>query len=166
MPLDPAQVVLVAEAVKDQLDADVKANVFTGLNFEPERSWVDADTALKDCDGLKVDCVGSQYEDSDPSSRSRIGYVVAVEIIIRQKFGTNDRGQDRKIKTSDVDQLAALVQSIHERFIAERRPAGMTGASWQSGKIITACSRKHLREYSTFVGVIRELYNAPKAIAA
>lgn len=159
-----SQLVKVADAAVAQIAAARDAGELVSVQLDPVRSWAHIDDEVKECDGLLVDVVGVRYESSDLMSQTRIGYQPTIEIYVRMKFGQKHRDQNGRLKTASVDPLVLLVEQLGELFVVRKRPPTMTEATWLQTRILSAFSKKHLRERQMFFGALAVTFNAPKSI--
>lgn len=167
--MSDATLIQTADALAAELLAAVSAGEF-GADITPttsttERSYATWEDVVKVRDGLRLDVVPFKYDESGLMSRTRIGYACSVDVYVRKKFdGTQrDANSHNQIKRAEIDRLVRFTQDINERFIARRLPT-MTSATWRSGTILNAYSRKHLREHSMFFAAVRFVFDTPEAV--
>lgn len=149
-----AVLIEVAEGVTNELRDAVDDDEFEGLQFVPERSYAEWDDELPDLDCLHVDVVPVTYDETDLDARESVGYVVSVDVVIRKKFGQKHRTQNGKIDLEEIDRLVLLVEEIYELF-SKARLTDYDEAIWKETRILSSYSRKHLREMSMFLGIVR-----------
>lgn len=158
-----AVLIEVAEALTADLLTAVTADEFTGLTFEPEWSFADWDDDLSDLDCLKVDVVPVTYDETDLDARESVGYVVSCDVVIRKKFSQKYRRQDGKIDRDEIAALVLLVEEIHE-YLCKIRLTDYDEASWKETTIRSTYSRKHLRELSMFLGIVRVSFDVSERL--
>lgn len=157
--------VQVAQAMTAELLTAVKSGTFAGLTFTPERSWADWDDDVTESQGLKVDVVGINADDGEPTSRSRRRYMVVVEIYVRKKFGQKDQDQSGRIRNEQLDRLTKLMQELREFWKPFQRLVTLNEAVHSNAKIIASYSRKHMRsEGRQFFGAVQHTFETMVAI--
>lgn len=156
-----AVLIEVADGVTADLLTAVEDDEFTGLQFTPERSYADWDDELPDLDCLHVDVVPVAYEETDDDARGSTGYVCSAQIVIRKKFSQKYRTQSGRIDLEEIDRLVLLVEEIREYF--RQRTLTDYDATWREDRVLVACSRKHLREMSMFLGVVQVSFDVSEA---
>lgn len=161
---DYAQIVKVADAATAQIATAEDQNSFTGFTFTPKRGWASWDDELDGCTDVQVDVRASKYEKSGLETQGSIDYQCSIEIYVRQEFGEQHRGQDRKIKRDVIDGLVKLTEMIHELFINDPRPATLPDVVWIDSKILVIASIPHLAKGQYF-GAVKVTFAAPKDLA-
>jgi hypothetical protein len=147
---DQAEIVKVAEAIKDELNA-AAAGTFV-LAFTAERTC-DTEMELADTGTLHVDVI----EAASPmglAGRGSVAFSCRVDIGVRKRFGVDEQTADGRIDLAEVDSLKLLVQQIGMYFVA-RRLATYNTAVWQSTDVRAIYIPRHLRELRQFTGIVR-----------
>lgn len=165
--MSDATLLQCAAAIAAELLVAVEAEEF-GADIEttPDWSFATFDEVVKKADGLRIDVVPKNYDESGLSSRTRIGYASSCDVYVRKRFNdVTDRqaNANNQIKRAEIARLIRLVQDIHERFIKRRLPT-MESASWRSSTVVTAYSRVHLRTNAMFWGNVRFVYDTPEPV--
>jgi hypothetical protein len=158
-----AVLIEVADAVTAELQTAVDSNEFAGLQFVPERSYAVWDEELADLDCLHVDVVPVNYEQTDLDARESVGYVVSVDVVIRQKFSQEKRVQSGKIDPEEIDRLVLFVEELHE-YLCKLRLTDYDEAIWRETAIRSAYSREHLRTMGMFLGIVRVSFDVSERL--
>jgi hypothetical protein len=160
-----ARIIAAADVAASHLNAGREGGKFAGMVFEAKRSWASKDEDLKLQSGLLVDCVPWRYESSEKTSRDRAGYECSVQVMLRQKFGSEDLDECNRVPNATVDRLATLVEEF-DVFFKENPIPGIEpypDIKWTDSTIVAACSRPDLMKL-LFVGIVRVTYSAPKEL--
>lgn len=132
--------------------------------LQPVLSGADFDAKLEELDTLRVDVCPVSAK-STLLARGRLKYTVAVDVLVRKKFGSSDRESDGQIKFASLAAMLELVEEIGEYFAPcqpnqdGRRLSTLTDAAWDASSEVRAnYSRKMLRENGQFSGWITLVY--------
>jgi hypothetical protein len=161
--------VAIADAVAEEINTARLADQFAVSDFDAVRSYADWDEKYEGLDRLAVDVVfvATQQPGSiDLVARGFIEYQHSVDIAVRKRFGTADRGTDGRLKNASVDPLIELVQQLHEHFAA-RRTTGVLDdleeTNWEGANVSSWVSYRKLRQ-GLFEGVVRIRFLTRKAL--
>jgi hypothetical protein len=148
----------VADAIVDTLNSHN-----FGIPFEAERNYADWDEVLQSV-GFRVDVMPAGYKSAELLNRAEIKYGCLAYIVVRNKFGDEDKLDDNKIDPDKIDEMVELCEAIHE-WLAPNQSQGRNGhlpsfpdAAWDETVVTTEFDRKHLRESGQFTGVLRVGY--------
>lgn len=131
-----------------------------GVEFSAERSWGDWSDELQDTDTLHVDVVPMQtgYSRSEMASRGSIKHRLTFDIAVRRKFGRQDQNAQQRIERDKIDSLVLLTERLYQWFVAKR--PSESRINWHSAEIVLTCSKKALREWRQYLGIVRVTYDA------
>lgn len=162
--------ILIADAVAAEINTANGRGAFTTSDFNAKRRYFDWDLDFSDLSGLVVEVV---YRVTQPEgsirldSASSMAYTAAVDIVIRQRFGPDDRQTtDGRLKNESVDPLVLLLEELHELFVGTRNSIPLddvTAATWQSSDVLSWVNQAKLRK-GLFEGVVRVEFEYQKAI--
>jgi hypothetical protein len=165
--LPPASDSVLVEAA-DAIVATLAAGAFSQA-FTPVRSWAQWQRPFEIAEavGLQVDVVPVSALDNDLSTRKSVKYSPAIDVVVRKKFGPADLeevpGENAaRVKFSQVAELVALLEEIHQALKAKRLGAAgpdlQGNVAWESDRILAAYMPTHLRNHHQYTGVIRLTY--------
>lgn len=162
--------ILIADAVTAELNTAADRSGFSDNTFNAKRRYFDWDVDYSDLDGMVVEVV---YRVTQPEESIRLdsvghlSYTVAIDIVIRKRFGPDDRQTtDGRLKNSAVDPLVLLLQEFHELFVGTRNSIPLNDvseANWQSSDVLSWVNQAKLRK-GLFEGVVRVEFEYRKVI--
>jgi len=138
-------IIQLAEAVKDDLNAQVWSPTFTAV-----RKAI-VENKLADMDTLHVSVVPRSIA-PDVVARARIGMEMGVDIGVQQR--TSTPGTDAAILTL-ADSLTPLVQAIAKYMTGKDYTESGAKALWQETTVEPLWDPEHLRTLRQFTGVVR-----------
>lgn len=161
MPHDPATIVQVADALKDEY-----ARFDYGETAVVERSYATwglkmadvtgVDLELEDAKILHVDfAVHTTAQEVEHAARQRVAMVSPIDVVIRKKFGLADQeAATGRLQTEEIDRMMALIQALHLHVMAKQLEE-FSSAAWVNTELLAAPVKEHLRDLRQFTAILR-----------
>lgn len=161
MPHDPATIVQVADALKDEY-----ARFDYGEAAVVERSYATWGLKLADVTGVDLEledakilhvefAVHTTAQEAEQVAVGRAAMTSPIDVVIRKKFGLVDQeAATGRLQTEEIDRMMALTQAIHLKMMGKRL-AGYSDAAWRGTELLAAPVKEHLRDLRQFTAVLR-----------
>jgi hypothetical protein len=148
----------------DLIATAINAAEWDGVDdFKAVRSYATFEQTLEDQDVLHVDVVPVYNPTSELETRAEVVYVMAFDIAVRQRMGTEKQDQTTgEILTSTVDPLVSFVEAIHDYFCTDRFSG--TNTTWKGTEFRAAYVREQLKDLRQFTGIVRLTFEGIKSL--